>query len=328
MCKSPTLVRLLRDARARGSHFKSGDPMKGMRIALLVLVTAASSACVTKEEERAQRQRLAERAPVLAAPDAAAPSPPVGVMQARAARLAEGGPGGEFPHLPRPDATPDMVIRSGLASVEVDSLERAVAAVRAVAERVGGYVANATMQTGRNQLRVASLEVKIPAERFDEGLAALSPIGRLESVNVTAEDVGEEFVDVRARTENARRLEARLIDLIATRTGKLADVLLVEQELGRVREEIERYDGRLRYLRAHAALSTLTVRVHEPVPVVGEAGSSVLGEAFKQAWRNFVGLIAWLVRSLGVLVPVAAAVLAAWGLVRRRHPRAAGAAAA
>jgi Domain of unknown function (DUF4349) len=327
MCKSPALGRLLRDARARGGHFKSGDLMKGMHIALLVLVTAASSACVTKEE-RAQRQRLPERAALLATPDAAAPTAPVGVMPARAARLAEGGAGGELPHLPRPDATLDMVIRSGLANVEVDSLERAVAAVRAVAERVGGYVANATMQTGRNQLRIASLEVKIPAERFDEGLAALTPIGRLESVNVTAEDVGEEFVDVRARTENARRLEARLIDLIATRTGKLADVLLVEQELARVREEIERYDGRLRYLRAHAALSTLTVRVHEPVPVVGEAGSSVLGEAFKQAWRNFVGLIAWLVRSLGVLVPVAAAVLAAWGLVRRRHPRAAGAAAA
>jgi hypothetical protein len=184
------------------------------------------------------------------------------------------------------------------------------------------------MQTGRNQLRVASLEVKIPADRFDDGLAALSPIGRLESVNVTAEDVGEEFVDVRARMENARRLEARLIDLIATRTGKLADVLAVEQQLARVREEIERYDGRLRYLQAHAALSTLTVRVHEPLPVVGEAGSSVLGEAFKQAWRNFVGLIAGLVRSLGVLVPVGAAALAAWGLVRRRLARAAGATAA
>jgi len=301
--------------------------MKGKHVALLVLLTAASWACVTKAE-RVQRQRLAERGPAMAGTDAAEPSASPGVMRARADRLSDAAPGREFPHLPNPDAAPDMVIRSGQANVEVDSLERAVAAVRALAERVGGYVANTTMQTGRNQLRVASLEVKIPAERFDEGLAALSPIGRLESVSVTAEDVGEEFVDVRARMENARRLEARLIDLIATRTGKLADVLAVEQQLARVREEIERYDGRLRYLRAHAALSTLTVRVHEPVPVVGEAGSSVLGEAFKQAWRNFVGLVAWLVRSLGVLVPVGAAALAAWALVRRRHARAAGAAAA
>src|SRR5205823_10851551 len=78
------------------------------------------------------------------------------------------------------------------------------------------------------------------------------PIGKLESVNVSAEDVGEEYVDVAARMANARRLESRLIDLLAARTGKLKDVLDVEQELARVREEIERYEGRLRYLKAHS----------------------------------------------------------------------------
>jgi hypothetical protein len=72
--------------------------------------------------------------------------------------------------------------------------------------------------------------------------------------------------------ENARRLETRLIDLLATRTGKLKDVLDVERELARAREEIERYEGRLRYLRAHATLSTLTISLHEPLPVVGRAG--------------------------------------------------------
>src|SRR5213594_554199 len=185
---------------------------------------------------------------------------------------------------PTPDAS-GMVIRTGQTSIEVDSLERAVSQVRLLAGRIGGYVANTTMQTGRGQLRSASLEVKVPAERFDEGLAGLAPIGKLESVNVNAEDVGEEFTDVTARMGNAHRLESRLIDLLATRTGKLKDVLDVEQELARVREEIERYEGRIRYLQAHAAVSTLTVTVHEPVPVVGTAGTSVMGEALRQSWR-------------------------------------------
>jgi len=52
-------------------------------------------------------------------------------------------------------------------------------------------------------------------------------------VNVNAEDVGEEFTDVTARMGNARRLEARLIDLLATRTASLKDVLDVERELAR-----------------------------------------------------------------------------------------------
>ena len=142
-------------------------------------------------------------------------------------------------------------------------------------------------------------------------------LGKLESVNVNAEDVGEEFTDVTARVGNARRLEARLIDLLATRTGKLKDVLDVERELARVREEIDRYEGRLRYLRAHAMLSTLTIYVHEPVPVVGRAGSSVIGEAFKQAWRNFVGLVAAMIRSLGIVIPVAVLVVALWVSAKR-----------
>ena len=59
--------------------------------------------------------------------------------------------------------------------------------------------------------------------------------------------------------------------------------------------------------------------MHEPIPVVGHAGSSVMGEAFKQAWRNFVALAALCVRSLGIVVPLGLAMLAAWLLVKRRR---------
>jgi hypothetical protein len=218
--------------------------------------------------------------------------------------------------LPMPTVT-NMVIRNATASIKVDSLEPAVAALRALAARVGGFVANTGVQTGEGQLRSATIEVKIPATRFDEALAGLKPIGKLESANVEADDVGEEYVDVTARMDNSRRLERRLIDLLATRTGKLKDVLDVEQSLARVREEIERYEGRLRYLRAHTAMSTLTVYVHEPVPVVGVVGTSVMGEAFKQAWRNFVTFLALFVQSLGVIVPIGVLAAAVWFATRR-----------
>jgi hypothetical protein len=218
--------------------------------------------------------------------------------------------------LPMPTVT-NMVIRTATASVKVDSLEPAVAAVRALAARVGGFVTNTAIQTGEGQLRSATIEVKVPATRFDEALTGLKPIGRLESANVEADDVGEEYVDVTARMDNSRRLERRLIDLLAARTGKLKDVLDVEQSLARVREEIERYEGRLRYLRAHTAMSTLTVYVHEPVPVVGRVGSSVMGEAFKQAWRNSVTFLALFVQSLGVIVPIGVLAAAGWFGVQR-----------
>jgi hypothetical protein len=222
----------------------------------------------------------------------------------------------------RPIADPSlagvMVIRTGQASVEVDSLEHSVAQLRQLAGRLGGYLANSSYQAGSAQYRSASIELRVPSQRFDELLSGMSPLGKVEYVNVTAEDVGEEYADVGARIANGKRLEARLIDLLANRTGKLQDILEVERELARVREEIERYEGRLRYLQAHASMSSLTVSVHEPLPIQGAyRGSPVIAEAFQRAWRNFVNLNASFIESLGVVLPLGLIGLAGVMTIRR-----------
>jgi hypothetical protein len=65
---------------------------------------------------------------------------------------------------------PNLVIRTGTASLEVDSLEQAIALARALAHRVGGFVAGSAAQTGKGQLHSASLEIRMPAERFDDAV--------------------------------------------------------------------------------------------------------------------------------------------------------------
>jgi hypothetical protein len=177
------------------------------------------------------------------------------------------------------------------------------------------------MEGGKQQTRAASLELRIPSERFDEAVNGLAPIGKLESVNVSVQDVGEEYVDVQARVANARRLEQRLVELLATRTGKLADVLTVERELARVREQIERYEGRMRYLRTRASISTLSIGIHEPYPIVAEhPGDRPIRDAFVQAWRNLVGVTASLIASLGVVIPLGVLVVALIFIGRRWLP--------
>ncbi|HEX8242672.1 MAG TPA: DUF4349 domain-containing protein, partial [Longimicrobium sp.] len=212
-------------------------------------------------------------------------------------------------------------------TLRVDSLEPAIARVEQLARRLGGYVANTNLQTGAENAREATLELKIPSARWGQALGGLKPIGRLESQQTSTQDVGEEYVDVTARMQNARRLEERLVNLLASRTGKLDDVLAVERELARVREEIERYEGRLRYLRSRVGMSTLTVVLHERDPVLAP-GSNPIFDAFRQAWRNFVGFIAGLIAALGFLVPLLLVLAAAvWLLAkllsrlpRRRRP--------
>jgi hypothetical protein len=225
-----------------------------------------------------------------------------------------------------PDAAAAMIIRTGTATLQVDSLEPAVSRLRALAQSLGGYVGNTSMQTGKDQLRSGTVEIKVPAPRWQQLLTGLKPIGTLESQNESAEDVGEEFVDVQARVANARRLEQRLIALLANRTGKLSDALAVERELARVREEIDRYEGRIRYLRTRAAISTMVVTIHEPGPVLGtQPGQNPIADAFRSAWRLFVGLIAFLIASLGVIIPLLLIAWLVWVIWRRVGTRFTGA---
>lgn len=217
-----------------------------------------------------------------------------------------------------------MLIRRGDVLIRVDSIETAMDALRRLTASLGGSVGNVSITAGDYQVRSATLELRIPSARFDDAMGGLAPVGQVQQSSVTAEDVGEEFTDVSARVKNAQRLESRLVELIATRTGKLEDVLAVERELARVREEIERYEGRLRFLGARVETSTISVTVREKAPIVGATpGRSVIGEAFVQAWRNFVGLVAAAISSLGVLVPLGLVllVLVRWWRRRTRGSR-------
>ena len=211
-----------------------------------------------------------------------------------------------------------MIIRTGEVSIEVDSIDRAMNQIRTIAKSFGGYIGASSIERGTENARTATLTVDVPEERLDNVLGQLNPIGRVETVNMTARDVGEEYVDFEARVANSRREEQQLAVLLATRTGKLKDVLDVEKELARVQGEIEHNEGHLRYLKTHATMSTLDVTVHEHEAVLAEApGAHPIREAVGQAWHNFVGLIAAGIASLGVVLPLAALTVGAWVIGRR-----------
>jgi hypothetical protein len=219
--------------------------------------------------------------------------------------------------LPAIDPSGAMLVRQGRASVEVRQVDGAVAKVRQTAAQFGGFVANTSLVGGKEERRSATLEVRVPTAQFDALVSALAELGKVESVSAAAQDVGDEYVDLGARVANARRVEARLVEMLASRTGKLSEVLTVEQELRRVREEIERYDARLKWLERRTALSSLEITLHEPVSVLDQRGPSPIAEAFAEAWRRLIGVVAWCIASLGVLAPVGLLLGATLLLARR-----------
>ena len=265
---------------------------------------ASSDGYAARDEAREEKLSVVNQSAAAAAPEAA-PAPSLARARAAVSNAAARTDVSLGMPLPAIDPAGSMLVRHGRASIEVKTLDEAVTRLRQTAAQYGGFVANTALQSGKDEQRSGMLQLRVPSAQFDGAVAALSQLGKVESVNVSAEDVGEEYVDLGARLTNARRVEARLVEMLATRTGKLSDVLTVEQELARVRMEAERYEARMRWLERRASLSSLDVSIHEKLPLIDSPrGRGPIVEAFAAAWERMVGVVAFLIASLGVLIPL------------------------
>src|SRR5690606_10928958 len=103
--------------------------------------------------------------------------------------------------------------------------------------------------------------------------------------NQKGEDVTEEFVDLEARIATTKKLEERILELLDTRDGEIKDVIDIERELARVRTDIERMEGRLRFLDDRTSLTTVTIEAREQQDYA-PAEAPGLGGRIAGAWTS------------------------------------------
>jgi hypothetical protein len=161
-----------------------------------------------------------------------------------------------------------MVIKTASLNVEISNYEEALAQIQKIAAQYGGYLISSTTQTLASNVKSGNVTIRIDARNFETALQELKKLAqKVEQESVQGSDVTEEFYDLTARLENKRKAEKRYQEILASaKTTK--DILEVEQALTNVREEIERLEGRKRYLEDQIALSTITINLHEPYPLM------------------------------------------------------------
>jgi hypothetical protein len=109
-----------------------------------------------------------------------------------------------------------------------------------------GYIAGSTVTGTPGHPRSGKWTIRVPVEGYGKFLTAVQKLGEVHRVSSDSKDVSEEYYDLETRISNKEKQEARLLELLADATGQLDEVLSVERELARVREEIERMKGRVR----------------------------------------------------------------------------------
>lgn len=195
------------------------------------------------------------------APPAPPPPPPQGQP-----------PQHQSPAVAAPQAR-DFVIYTADFVMAVYQVETGLAAIERVARERGGYLA---VKKDRE------ITIRVPRNQFDAALSSIDKIGDVLHRDVSAVDVTDEHVDLEIRIKNARAMQQQLTALLAKANVK--EALEIEKELGRVTEELERLEGKLKLLNDKIAFSTITVhfeargqtlqtqRVALPFPWLGSLG--------------------------------------------------------
>jgi hypothetical protein len=141
-----------------------------------------------------------------------------------------------------------MLIYTAHLTLAVFQVQKDLDRVEQLARSVGGYL------SARTDTQVT---IRVPRARFDEALAAVERVGDVLHRDVTAQDVTDEYADLDVRLKNARAMRDRLQQLLEKAAVK--EALEIEKELGRITEEIERMEGRLKLLSDEIAYSTISV---------------------------------------------------------------------
>jgi len=164
---------------------------------------------------------------------------------------------------PAPASANRKLIRNATVELEIVSFDDAVQKVTAFANEDRGYVATTNSQKQANGKLRGQVIVKVLPENLDRFLQKLRGLGDLKNQTLGTEDVTKAYFDTDARLKNAHVMEQRLIDMLNTKTGKVSDLLQVEKELGRVREEIEKMQGDLKYWDSQVQFATVTISLSE-----------------------------------------------------------------
>ena len=205
-----------------------------------------------------------------------------------------------------------MIIRSGTMNIEADNFNDTESKIKQIVNSTGGYVTNSSSQINASGKKQGSITIRVSANKFDELLGELSKTGKVVNQNISGKDVTEEFMDAEARLKTQRELESRLLKLLAEKTAKLTDVVDVEQKLASVRENIEKTEGRMRYLKDQASYSTLTVSVFEPSILNTSTGGGFfyeLGESISKGLTGFTKVVSGIIIFVIAFSPV---LLIAW----------------
>ena len=222
------------------------------------------------------------------------------------------------------EAANRKILRNGELTLEVPAPEEAERKITSIADAAGGFVVTSESkqhETGDppKQYLEVNLVIRVPEAQFQTAFDQILSLGtRVIQNKKTGEDVTEEFIDLEARIKTQKALELQFLEIMK-QANKVPDALEVQRQIAEVRTEIEKLEGRKRFLENRASLSTIMVRLQSPGAI------AVNTSGFRRSIREAVGdgvdvtiaIVLFLIRFVILMIPIFFLLILPIGLVVR-----------
>jgi Domain of unknown function (DUF4349)/Putative zinc-finger len=205
-----------------------------------------------------------------------------------------------IPTLPRTSRElAQMIEKTASLSLIVTEMDAARAALEDIARRHHGYFAELNTAGQSEAGRTLTASLRVPVLELDHTLVELRKLGQLGEEKQGGEEVSQQYVDLKARLDNARRTEKRLTELLRKRADKLKDILDVERELASTREEIERMEAQQRNMENRVSYASIELKLREEYkpalnlapPAIGTRLRNALVDGYHSAVESALGLV-------------------------------------
>ena len=204
---------------------------------------------------------------------------------------------------PATDNTADyanpMIARSVSLSIVVKDFAASRSLLDRVLARHHGYFGQLNVSTPENSARALQASLRIPAPELGAAVDDLKNIGRVQNESQSGEEVTQQHADLVARLKTSRETEQRFRAILQQRTGKLSEVLQVEEGIARVRGDIERMEGEQKDLEHRVNFATVELNLTEeyraqlnpPAASVSTRISNALIAGYHDASETVLGIV-------------------------------------
>jgi Domain of unknown function (DUF4349) len=178
-----------------------------------------------------------------------------------------------------------QLIKTASLELRVQNVEKTTQKVTAVVTARGGDLLGLQDQVPEDleTRRTATFKFRVPQANLDATLTDLAKLGTIETRAIQAEDVSAQIVDSEARLRNLRKSEMVVLGIME-RSGSVADVLKVSQELSQIRSQVEQIQAQVQNLKGQVAYSSINLTLR--AAIAQNQQGEPLGDRLKETWSQ------------------------------------------